>query len=130
MKELKDICVDSGWAKKLKEKGFIQESNFYVRANKKNESYVNNTIYFKDALGGEFYNKEKMNIYYISMPMSDELMKQLENQGVSLYFDKDRYIACHSPNDTFQSRDDKKPANALAKIWLYIDEYNLWRNKK
>ncbi len=117
MKELKDIVHDLKYAKKLKELGVKQDSIHHWIIGKNSPFVYNHERYV--SFGGI------VSISNCSAFTSEELREKMKGNGVSIADYEGMFVAVHSPNDTAQTRRDKKPCNALAKMLIYLIENKL-----
>ena len=140
MNELKDICCDFEWSKKLKEKGFPQNNYACVHIN--NDMWCPRNHLLNHSL------KEKIWDYWISAPTSEELLRELPKKlkGYDRYLrigyvsnieDKELNIPYVSytnvekkkTNECYFDIDNKKLCNALARCWIYLKDSNLLKEQ-
>lgn len=120
---MKKYCVDRSIAKKLKENGFPQKTDFgYSRVMALSSKGTKK----KWVHGSPNSDAED----YVSSPFTEELLNKLPDRlnGGYLFIQKWRgfYEAFYHDNDfkkiAFKSKvmQTKKLSNALAKLWIYI----------
>lgn len=127
---MKEYCVDLELAKELKENGFPQETYFYW----------DNRWYYPPVASDPIIIDEEMTLYLsknaehvsdpYSAPTSDELLKELPRfintigcltitEGI-----EDNWAISYLSNGEYTHNSiqilNKKLANALAKMWLYL----------
>jgi len=122
---LQDICTDLKWSKRLKKKGFPQES--YFRELRYRDSVKDEFIKVecsKDVYDYILAQDSTVEIGFISLPTAEEILRELPS---------DVYIKTLGEGFYFVSWDiikstcytDKKLCNALAKMYYYLADNKL-----
>ena len=114
---MKEYCVDLEIAKELKENGFPQKTEYYWNLYQGkfqllNPSYAEDEWMFKEV--------------DYSAPTTDEILKELpaklnKKELQLIKGSKDSFMVIYEyGTENLPGQLDKKPCNALAKMWLYL----------
>lgn len=135
MKDIKGFTVSRELSIKLQKAGYPQDDSYFYHMEWKNSEWAKPKIAYdimtkqeKDDLLIDVVVKKSATFY--SAPITDELLDQLPDKRTSLS-KYGRYLAIDSTDSNAQTREHPtKPCDALAELWLYIDEYKLCKLKK
>jgi hypothetical protein len=143
MDKLQDITTDLEISKRLKEKGFPQDSLFFHRLYDCNDDIGKNIV---ERVEVDFHTKLSYD-RYIPSPTAEEILKELPNfigmvssgggrfggrVGFTILEEFHAYLMwwgkTNKPKCPSHIINDKKLCNALALMWIYLKDNNLLEN--